>query len=243
MVDGAQILHLRELDSTNTKCNELARQGQQSPIWVLADRQSQGRGRFQRTWQSGAGNLYASGLYFFPRAPADLAQLGFAAALAGIDALANFIPADELHVKWPNDIMLDGAKLAGILPESGQHMGQNYLVMGIGINLGFAPKITGVKTACLAKHRLCRAAPRPIDFLPSLISAFEKWVQIWETEGFEPLRRAWLSRAYGLGEMITTSDGQSGTFEDMRKNGALLLRNASGRAIEISAGEVFFPNQ
>jgi len=139
-------------------------------------------------------------------------------------------------MKWPNDIIYRDGKLAGILPVSGLHLNKTWLVMGIGINLAVAPKIENRNIACLSN------APTPQIFLPSLIHRFETWVDIWQREGFEPLRRAWLSHAYGLGASITTSGGVTGIFEDIGKNGALLLRKRSGQVIEISAGEVFFPD-
>jgi BirA family biotin operon repressor/biotin-[acetyl-CoA-carboxylase] ligase len=85
--------------------------------------------------------------------------------------------------------------------------------------------------------------PSPAELLPFVIRAYEGWIQQWQNNGFGPLRDAWLSHAYGLGEQVTTSDNRRGIFQDMGQSGSLLLRNASGQAIEISAGEVFFSSQ
>ena len=242
MANPTPIQHLAQIDSTNTKCVELAKTGTPGPVWVLADVQTQGRGRRGREWKSGTGNLYASGLYWFEHPPARLAELSFAAALAIADTLANTIASDALQLKWPNDVLLEGVKLAGILPESGIKDGRGWLVMGIGINLAHAPVLPDRGTACVGDYLgPGRKLPTPAMVLPQLIQSFEDWVARWEQDGFDPLRRAWVARAFGLGQKITTSDGHSGTFEDMSKNGALLLRKASGQVIEISAGEVFFP--
>ncbi|PHR60318.1 MAG: biotin--[acetyl-CoA-carboxylase] ligase [Robiginitomaculum sp.] len=241
MVDLTPFRHVKQIDSTNTECSRLARAGRDTPLWILADEQTHGRGRLNRPWQGGAANLYASGLYQFNQPPARLAELGFAAGLAVIETLAQWVPAEQLRLKWPNDVMLDGAKLAGILPESGGADGQYWLVTGFGINLGQAPDVPSRKTACLAEVIWgASAVPKPIEILPELIVAFEGWIERWQAQGFEPVRRAWLANAFRLGQTITTSDGRTGIFEDLRKNGALVLRKADGQAIEISAGEVFF---
>ncbi len=241
MVDPTPIRHVKQIDSTNTECSRLARAGHNTPLWILADEQTHGRGRLNRSWHSGAANLYASGLYQFSQPPARLAELGFAAGLAVIETLAKWVPAEQLRLKWPNDVMLGDAKLAGILPESGGANGQFWLVTGFGINLGQAPNVPSRNTACVAEAIWgAGAVPTPIEVLPDLIIAFEEWIERWQSQGFEPVRRAWLSNAFGLGQTITTSDGRTGIFEDLRKNGALVLRKADGQAIEISAGEVFF---
>lgn len=241
MAERTPIRHLSEIDSTNTECSRMAESGHRTPIWVQAARQTSGRGRLNRVWHSEVGNLYASGLYQFNEPPAKLAELGFAGALAVVDALGSYIPSEELFLKWPNDVLLGRGKLAGVLPQSGQTNGKYWLVIGIGINLAHAPDIPGRETACvndIVKPGQMTLTPKIL--LPDLIAAFEKWVSLWQCDGFEPLRRAWIAKAYGLGKAIKTHNGQEGVFEDMLENGALLLRKTSGRTIEISAGEIFF---
>jgi len=245
MVNPTTIRHFAEIDSTNSECLRLADAGCELPLWVLADYQTNGRGRLNRSWLGQKGNLYASGLYSFTAPPAKLAELGFAAALAVIDAIAPFVANEQLLLKWPNDVLLNGGKLCGILLEShgGKQQGQNILVIGIGINLSHAPKIPGRKTSCLADFCKTEQAIKPSDVLPSLIESFEKWVSLWQDQGFAPIREAWIANCHGLGDTIRTSQGQTGIFEDMQANGALLLRKADGKAIEVSAGEIYFDGQ
>ncbi|MBL4617545.1 MAG: biotin--[acetyl-CoA-carboxylase] ligase [Robiginitomaculum sp.] len=245
MVEPTAIRHFSEIDSTNSECLRLAGSDCELPLWVLADYQTNGRGRLSRSWLGQKGNLYASGLYSFTAPPAKLAELGFAAALAVIDTIAPFVANEQLSLKWPNDVLINGAKLCGILLEShaSKQQGQNILVIGIGINLSHAPKIQDRKTVCLADFSKAEQPVKPQDLLPGLIENFEKRVKLWQEQGFAPLRQAWLANCHGLGETIRTSQGQIGIFEDMLQNGALLLRKTDGKAIEISAGEIFLSGQ
>lgn len=245
MVEPTAIRHFTEIDSTNSECLRLVNSGCELPLWVLADYQTNGRGRLNRSWLGQKGNLYASGLYSFTAPPAKSAELGFAAALAVIDAVTPFVANEQLSLKWPNDVLLNGAKLCGILLEShaGKQQGQNVVVIGIGINLSHAPEIQDRKTACLADFRKAEQSIQPQNLLPDLIESFEKWVSIWQEQGFAPLRQAWIANCCGLGDTIRTSQEDVGIFEDMQKNGALLLRKADGKAIEISAGEIFLTGQ
>ncbi|VAV99907.1 hypothetical protein MNBD_ALPHA06-1482, partial [hydrothermal vent metagenome] len=183
MAKPTVIRHFDQLDSTNTKCVCIAKSGEQPALWVLADRQSAGRGRRNRKWQGGAGNLYASGLYWFDQSPARLAELGFAAALAVSDVLSCFVDADQLRLKWPNDVLACGVKLAGILPESGVQNNKCWLVMGVGINLSHAPEIAGRKTTCLADIlQAGKTLPDNTALLPELVKCFEHWVAIWQEQ-------------------------------------------------------------
>jgi len=242
VVNPTSFRHLASTDSTNSECARLIKAGQLKPIWVLADQQSHGRGRLNRKWSSSVGNLYASGLYRFEQNPEQLAQLGFAAALAVIDVLSKHMPAEALRLKWPNDVLADGAKIAGILLEClPQADGAHFIVIGIGINVAHAPQLIDRETACLAQYR--KSMDRqlsPPDIMPDLIQSFEKWVKLWKSDGFAPLRNSWVASAYGLGNRIVTSNRIEGRFEDMSETGALILRKNSGQVIKISAGEVYF---
>ena len=217
--------------------------GERGPLWIVADSQSSGRGRRGRHWQSPAGNLAATGLYHWPGPLAQSAQLGFAAALAVVQTLAPWVQEPQsLSIKWPNDVLLGGAKIAGILLESGPCAPSgHWLAVGIGINIAQAPEDLPYPATALADHLAAKGiVPSVEPILDHLITAFEHWRTGLLEEGFAPLRRAWLARAHGLGQPLRTSAGQAGVFADLSSSGALVLRQADGQSIEISAGEIFF---
>jgi BirA family transcriptional regulator, biotin operon repressor / biotin---[acetyl-CoA-carboxylase] ligase len=237
------IKHYPTLDSTNEEAKRRGAAGETGPLWIITDHQTHGRGRRARHWQSPAGNLAATGLYHWAGPLFHSAQLGFAAALAVSDTLSPFMrDPDALAIKWPNDILLNGAKIAGILLESGASPhGGHWIAVGIGINLAKAPDDLPYPATALGDHlKKGREVPSPEAVLEPLINAFERWRLTLQNEGFAPLRTAWLSRAHGLGRPLSTSAGEAGIFEDLSKEGALVLRQNTGRSIEISAGEVFF---
>ncbi len=253
METSLPIKHYAVLDSTNDEAKRLGLSGECGPLWICAARQTHGRGRRARQWQSPAGNLACTGLYHGHGALTQSAQLGFAAALAVAETLGKWVdPAEELTIKWPNDVLLGGAKIAGILLESGASpRGGHWLAVGIGINLASAPQDLPYKATCLAERlppnrqlpQSEAVLPAPQAVLEALITAFEKSRTCLEQEGFAPIRLAWLARAHGLGKPINTSGGVQGVFEDLSKDGAIVLRQHHGRSIEISAGEVFFVHE
>lgn len=240
------VKHYPVLDSTNEEAKRLGAAGEQGPLWIHADRQTHGRGRRARHWQSPMGNLAATGLYHWPGPLAGSAQLGFAAVLAVVDTAAHWVREPQaLRIKWPNDIVLHEAKLAGILLESGVSAhGGHWVAIGIGVNLATAPDDLPYPATYLGEYlHSHKKQPLPKGVLDVLINAFEEWRQRYQDEGFAPLRLAWLARAKGLGKPLRTSSGEAGIFEDLSSSGALILRQNTGQSIEISAGEVFFANE
>ena len=191
--------HLAEVGSTNDWLLERA-VGLADGHWLIADRQTAGRGRRGRAWGDGAGNLMASVIV---RANGAVQQLSFVAALALLDALeaaggqGAATPAPRFHLKWPNDVLLDGAKVSGILLERAG----NALVIGFGANLAQHPGGTERPATSLAAAGL--AVPTPLALLALLMPAFAHYRAIWADEGFEAVRNRWLARAAGLGERIT----------------------------------------
>lgn len=225
-----------ELDSTNEEARRLAEAGEVGPLWIMAERQSAGRGRRGRVWHSPAGNLAAT-LLLTPRAPQSVTgQLSFAAALAVADTAAHFAPAIAIAVKWPNDVLAEGKKLAGILLEGGG----SWLAIGIGINLAGHPEGTEFPATSLTGLGL--AAPSPEAALTILAARFAHWYAVWMQSGFGSLRMQWLARAKGVGAPIRArlpQETREGVFEGIDENGALLL-NEGGHTRAIAAGEVFF---
>ena len=237
---GYRLSRHAELDSTSSEARRRAEAGEEAPLWIIAERQTAGRGRRGRSWETLSGNLAAT-LLLRPDAPAaSVGQLSFAAALAVADTAAHFAPQAAITVKWPNDVLAQGQKLAGILLESGQDAAGTWLTVGIGINLAAAPQGTEFPATAIAD--LGVAPPPPDAALALLAGRFAHWYDDWMSGGFETLRTAWLARAGGLGLPVRARlphETRHGIFEGIDHNGALLL-NEQGRISAISAGEVFF---
>jgi BirA family biotin operon repressor/biotin-[acetyl-CoA-carboxylase] ligase len=224
-----------ELDSTNAEARRLA-STQTAPLWITAIRQTAGRGRRGRAWESPSGNLAAT-LLIRPERPLEQwAQLSFAAAIATADMAAQFAPQARMTVKWPNDVLGDGRKVAGILLEA---VGPS-LAIGIGVNLAAYPGDTEFPAISLAA--LGGKPILPPQALGVLAQNFAGWYEVWRADGFAPIRDAWLARAAGLGQRIRArlpDREQMGIFEGIDADGALLLTEA-GRTTVIAAGDVFF---
>lgn len=225
-----------ELDSTNAEARRLAEAGEAGPVWLTAARQTAGRGRRGRAWETGAGNL-ATTLLLRPQAPQSVTgQLSFAAALAVAEMAQHFAPSAAITVKWPNDVLAEAKKLAGILLEGGP----GWLAIGIGVNLAHCPEGTAFPATSLAQLGI--AAPTCDAALTVLVARFAHWYDVWMSEGFETLRAAWLARASGLGAPITARlphETRQGVFEGIDASGALLLNDGT-QLRAIAAGEVFF---
>lgn len=242
-----RIERLAEIDSTNEEAKRRLGEGAETPFWISAAAQTAGRGRRGRPWQSSGGNLFLSGAYRFSSDPGELAQLSFVTALAAYDAFAAHVLPGAVSLKLPNDLLLDGAKAGGILLESGTDSVGRWLVVGIGLNIADAPDNTPYPALALA-DRLAPGLnrPHPDDVARDLAAAFESWLGVWRREGFTAIRKAWLSRASGLGEPIVVKGGAEdlyGVFEDLDAGGALCLRQPDGALMRVAAGDVFFPGR
>jgi BirA family biotin operon repressor/biotin-[acetyl-CoA-carboxylase] ligase len=241
------LIALDTCESTNDEAKRLAALGEdETPdgtlVWSLV--QTQGRGRRGRAWESKPGNLQFS-LVLRPEAPIERgAQLGFAAALALFDAFGSTIPpGHEAHCKWPNDLLLNGSKVAGILMEtSGAQAGvaPEWIVLGVGVNILWAPENTEFPATSLRAEGIDGVTPEML--LSSFGRHFLHWVTRWLDDGFAPLRKNWLWRAYGKGETVRARIGEStvvGTFDDIDETGALRLSTDDGPTT-VAAGDVFF---
>ena len=248
-----RIIEIAEAASTNDEVRVRAAAGEPPPFWVRADRQTAGRGRRGRSWIGLDGNLFISGLYRLSASPGEAAQLSFAAALAVGDVLDGFVDAGRVRFKWPNDVLLDGAKIAGVLLEVGTAPRGIDLVIGVGVNLTGAPALPhGAAAPSTALAAALDGAPPPsaADAGRRLVEAFERWRTRWAEEDFAPLRTAWRARAAGFGERVTVRAGPgaagdkatgdvAGVFEDLDADGALVLSTPDGRR-RIHSGDVFF---
>ncbi|MGP9788470.1 biotin--[acetyl-CoA-carboxylase] ligase [Roseinatronobacter sp. NSM] len=240
---GVGRLVLPEVDSTNAQAARMA-QDLSGPYWIMALRQTKGRGRRGRDWHDPQGNFAATYVSRPGGAVEQVAQRSFVAALAVHDALVDVTARPgSFALKWPNDVLLNGGKLVGILLESiGQGAQVGHLAVGIGVNLLHAPEGEGGALRPVSLLSETGISVTPDEFLDALAPAFAKWENQLVTFGFAPIRQAWLNKAARLGERIvarTVHDSHEGTFEGIDATGALLLRTAQGRRI-IPAADVFF---
>ena len=234
---------LDEIDSTNAEARRRADAGARGPMWITARRQTAGRGRRGRAWETGSGNLAATYLAVTDKPPAEAAQVSFVAALAVADLAAAYLPAALVSLKWPNDPLVAGRKAAGILVESGTHLtGGLWLAVGTGVNLATPPESPERPATAFAEH-MRTPPPAPLEALSVLSEAFERWRTLWERLGFPPIAEAWTMRAHGLGQSCTArlaDETVVGIAEGLDVDGALRLRTASGVVRRITAGDVFF---
>jgi BirA family biotin operon repressor/biotin-[acetyl-CoA-carboxylase] ligase len=245
--DGFTLIELEEAASTNDEAARLASEGGPDGTVVWARRQTAGRGRRGRAWTPVEGNLYFSVL-MRPGVPlAEAAALSFVAAVATGDAVAEFLPTPgRVEHKWPNDVLVGGSKIAGILLEAsgGARTAADWVVVGCGVNVAGHPDVAGLKATDLSAESGGEIAAGAV--LPVVLNALRRWRQRWETAGIAPVRDAWLARARGLGEDIIVRLPQEelrGRFDGLDDSGALLLRLSDGTCRSISAGDVFFDDQ
>ncbi|HWC62082.1 MAG TPA: biotin--[acetyl-CoA-carboxylase] ligase [Rhizomicrobium sp.] len=234
MIEGYGLKEFEALDSTNEEARRLAEAGERGPLWLLAARQSAGRGRQGRTWYGDHGNLFATLLIEPKRFKAEWAQLSFVAAIAVAETVAPFAPGAAL--KWPNDVLIAGQKIAGILLETA---GQG-LAIGIGVNLAHYPDGTELPATSLAE--LGAKPPSPREALDLLACHFAQWYDTWDKAGFAPVKEAWLARATGLGSRIRArlpGREYAGVFEGLDDQGALLL-NDGGSIRALAAADIYF---
>lgn len=237
---------LAEVDSTNSEAARLA-PGLTQPTWIFAHRQTAARGRRGRGWVAPPANFGATLVMRPAGPPAAAAQRSFVAALALADALAALAgPGVTITLKWPNDVLLNGGKVAGILLESaGQGTAVGHLAIGIGVNLAEAPPTSALEPGAHPPVSLLGETGLripPEEFLAPLANAFARWESQFGTYGFAPIRTAWLARAARIGQAITArtvTETIDGTFETIAEDGALVLMTAQGRRA-IPAADVYF---
>jgi BirA family transcriptional regulator, biotin operon repressor / biotin---[acetyl-CoA-carboxylase] ligase len=237
------ILAFDEIDSTNAEARRRAEAGEGGPIWFTAARQSAGRGRRGRNWSTETGNLAATLLDTTDLPPVEAAQVSFIAALAVCDLARRYIAPNRVSLKWPNDLMIDGKKAAGILVESGQRPdGRLWLAVGIGVNLAHSPDLPDRPTISFAAAS-ASPPPAPREALDHLATAFEGWMGAWRQRGFTAIAEAWTVRAHGLGQPCVARPGSEvlhGVAEGLDIDGALRLRLEDGTVRRVTAGDVFF---
>jgi BirA family biotin operon repressor/biotin-[acetyl-CoA-carboxylase] ligase len=238
------LVELESVGSTNDEARIRADTGAPAGTIVWAKRQVSGRGRRGRAWISPKGNLYCSVILRPNVNPSVAAQLSFVTALALGEGLHSLLPlCATLQYKWPNDVLIDGKKIAGILLESqvGEYGNMEWVVIGTGVNVTSYPMDTERPATSLDQVG-CQLAVE--DVLAAYGNTLWTWLSCWNNAGFDPIRKAWLNRAIGIGEAIEVrlpNQILKGTFDSLDMNGALILLTSEGRQ-HISAGEVFLPN-
>ena len=240
--DGYHVTELDDIDSTNLEAARQAGAGAPDGTVIWAKAQSGGRGRRGRAWSSPAGNLYCS-ILMRPSEPAQAAaQIGFVVSLAGAEAVRGVLPSGRVAaVKWPNDVLVSGRKVAGILLESQSSApGRlDWLVAGFGLNVASHPDAVEYPASDLRAEGASTSAH---DMLEAYLASFAHWRARWRTEGFAPVRNAWTGLAVGLGRDIKvrlSDETLDGRFRALDDDGGLVLELADGSLRVITSGQVF----
>ena len=240
------MLKRETVDSTNAEARRRALAGEPGPLWIWSARQSQGRGRGGREWVSQPGNLFAS-LLIGLNCPLRVAsQLALVAGIVAFDTIAKLIAYEgrsEVLLKWPNDVLLAGEKVAGMLLENvgGTNENRSVVVIGTGINLASYPENLPQPAVSLATYGM---TVTPADALEALAASTVEWLDRWgEGACFPTIRRAWLDRAGPTGRPLTVRVGSQeaeGVYGGLDADGALRLLMPGGGEYRVTAGDVFF---
>lgn len=238
---GAALEVFASLDSTSLEARRRIEIGRRNPVFIVALEQTSGYGRRGTAWTQGAGD-FAGTLIFEERAPRErIGQLSFVAGLAVAETVSHFAPKAEPMLKWPNDVLAGGGKLAGVLLELFESDERKAVVgLGVGLNVVSKPDLADYPAARLIDHLGGAPAPTPAEIAPVLDGAFERWRRTWRDEGFAPVRAAWLEKAARLGEAVRVRlpDGDiSGVFKNLDPSGALVL-DCDGTRRLIAAGAI-----
>jgi BirA family biotin operon repressor/biotin-[acetyl-CoA-carboxylase] ligase len=234
---GHPVTRFERIDSTNAEARRLAEQGERGPLWLWADAQTGGRGRMGRTWVSEPGNLYATFLFSIAAGPEVAAQVSFVAALAVHDTVAALRSNLQPRIKWPNDVLINGAKFCGVLPEV-VGSSPTRIAIGCGVNIAHAPQGTPYPVTALGGDLQVESVLQQLD------ASLSKRLEIWdEGRGFPAIRQAWSERALGLGGEVAATIGTKetrGIFSGLAADGALILTSLDGSVSHIHSGEVKF---
>lgn len=246
---GYRLVAFESAGSTNTEAMTRARAGERGPVWFVTSEQTAGRGRRHRPWIAPRGNLASSILEVLAVSPAAASTLGFAAGLALESALRRVslqasVGSENMgfSLKWPNDVLVGGKKLAGILLEAETVTEKSLaVVVGIGTNVVAAPQGTPTPATSLAALGVQISAE---ELFAELSNTWANFRGIWGNgRGFEEIRRLWLERATGLGQPVAIHTGSSiveGIFDNIDEVGCMIVRTSGGKRVPISAGDVYF---
>jgi BirA family transcriptional regulator, biotin operon repressor / biotin---[acetyl-CoA-carboxylase] ligase len=231
------IRHYDSIGSTSDEAMRLAREGAAHGTVVHADQQTAGRGRLTRRWLSPPGNLYASIVLRLDAPTSRSVEIGFVAALAVADAIEAMLPRQtRATLKWPNDVLVHDGKISGILLEQSD----DALILGIGVNVLHAPDGMPYQASTIAGS----GGIATVDFtLTRLLTVLSNRLDVWQRDGFAPIRSAWLDRAHPPGSPLRVTTGErviEGRFADLGQDGALILDTNDGQ-LRVVAGDVVIP--
>ena len=243
LIPGYFIHTLDLTDSTNLECRKMAENGSDEGLIVQALSQSSGRGRRGRSWSSPKGNLYFSMLIKPECKIGKALGISFLSAVAMCDALGAILPPMvEVRVKWPNDVLINQRKCCGFLLESSSdNCGNvNWVIIGTGVNVESFPENVDYPATSLSFEGSPNLELRTV--LLSFVRHFKRWRNVWEEEGFNPIRKAWIDRSIGIGEKITARLAEvsyTGIFSDLTADGALVMITDEGREVVVTSGDIF----
>ena len=233
-IDNFSIYHYGEITSTADAVKDEFFNNIKDKFVVVADNQSVGRGRGAKSWSSLGGNLFANIVIPISGDISKYSQMSFVMGLVISDIVSNITPDNtKVEVKWPNDVLVNGAKICGVLLE----IVNNKLSIGVGFNVKSAPVIPDYETCCLSDLGV---NVDKLEILNQLIERFNQWFDAWEKQGFDVILSMWKSRAKGIGSPIKVNlatETITGTFVDVNGDGAIVLETDAGRKL-INSGEV-----
>jgi BirA family transcriptional regulator, biotin operon repressor / biotin---[acetyl-CoA-carboxylase] ligase len=241
---GYRRIAIDRVASTNDEARRFADAGAGERLVVTGEVQTAGRGRQGRAWVSPHGNLYSSFLLRPAVKPAQAGEFGFGVSVAVAETVERLAPGQTATCKWPNDVLVAGRKIAGILLESrGTPDTLDWLIVGIGVNVAEFPEDSAWPATSIAALGGAAEVERALE---TLAARLDHWYRLWLAEGFTPLRQAWLARAHALGETLKikrNGDEREGKFAGLDPSGALVLEVADGRRETISYGEIAIREQ
>ena len=236
--NGYRLHRYQAVASTMDEARGIAAAGPRVPHVIWAAEQKAGRGRRGRDWVSPPGNLYLTIAFPVDQPPEEAAQFSFLAGLALYDAIRAILAQNppDLSLKWPNDVLIDGAKVAGILLELTPNA--DWLLIGTGVNIASAPEGMPYTVDRLQSFD---SALQPGPLLEQYVAALDRWRGLWLAQGFPAVRETWIDRAAGLGQPVSVAlpgGTENGVFTGLDETGALLLKLPSGLTTTVHAGDV-----
>lgn len=236
-----QFYHHQTIGSTNEEAKRLIvdENLRDLPFAIRADIQTAGKGRLERNWVSQEGNFFLSYAETYPGDPEKLPLFAFVVALAVRNTLARYIDVSVLRFKWPNDVLLKGKKLCGILTEVIHLDGQAFVITGVGINIASAPSDVQYPATFLQEGG---SVDIDLDQLAEQwVTEYQDLIQTWQAEGFETIREQWLANAHEIGSEVAISSGETklhGKFKGLNPTGAIIIETGDGQQQEVYAGDV-----
>ena len=239
--DGFNHQAFLSIDSTNKEAIRKIAKGAGSGLWITSEEQTGGRGRAGREWVSSPGNLYCSLIYNTGQELFTSSQLSFVTSVAVRETIDECLNTDDIKCKWPNDVLVVGKKICGILLETTTNeLGQLLMVIGVGINIDHHPDLALYEATHINAYAENKFNPADVFYI--LVHKMAFWLNTWQLDGFSKIRQEWLRNSKGIGEIVTVKSGNEefiGRFVDLDANGALKLETSQGEKL-IHSGDVFF---